>query len=102
MHGIRSIVRSGAKIRNSVVMGGDRYESFEEQNINIEKGIPSIGIGEGSLVQNAILDHNVRIGRNVRIVNQNGMEDHDGSDFTIRDGITVIHKDAVIPDDTVI
>ncbi len=83
-------------------MGGDRYESLEEQNINIEKGIPPIGIGEDSLVQNAILDHNVRIGRNVRIVNQNGMEDHDGADFTIRNGITVIHKNAALPDDTVI
>jgi glucose-1-phosphate adenylyltransferase len=100
--GIRSIVRSGAKILNSVVMGGDHYESLEEQRSNSEKGIPPIGIGEGSLVQNAILDHNVRIGRNVRIVNQNGMEDHDGPDFTIRNGITVIHKNAALPDDTVI
>jgi glucose-1-phosphate adenylyltransferase len=100
--GIRSIVRSGAKILNSVVMGGDRYESFDERNTNIEKGLPPIGIGEGSLVQNVILDHNVRIGRNVRIVNQHGMEDYEGPDFTIRDGITVIHKNAVLPDDTVI
>ena len=100
--GIRSIVRSGAKILNSVVMGGDRYESIDEQHINIEKGIPPIGIGEDSFVQNAILDHNVRIGRNVRIVNQNGKENYDGPDFTIRDGITVIHKDAVIPDGNVI
>jgi len=100
--GIRSIVRSGAKIHNSVVMGGDCYESLHEQNINIEKGLPSIGIGEGSLVQNAILDHNVRIGRNVRIVNQQGRENYDGPDFTIRDGIIVIHKNATLPDDTVI
>jgi glucose-1-phosphate adenylyltransferase len=100
--GIRSIIRSGAKILNSVVMGGDRYESFEEQNINIEKGLPPIGIGKGSLVQNAILDHNVRMGRNVRIVNQHGKENYDGPDFTIRDGIAVIHKDATLPDDTVI
>jgi glucose-1-phosphate adenylyltransferase len=100
--GIRSIVRSGAKIFNSVVMGGDCYESLEEQNINIEKGIPPVGIGEGSLVQNAILDHNVRIGQNVRIVNQQGRENYDGSDYTIRNGITVIHKNAALPDDTVI
>jgi glucose-1-phosphate adenylyltransferase len=100
--GIRSIVRSGAKILNSVVMGGDYYESLEEQSINSEKGLPSIGIGEGSLVQNAILDHNVRIGRNVRIVNQQGRENYDGPDFTIRDGIIVIHKNAILPDDTVI
>jgi glucose-1-phosphate adenylyltransferase len=100
--GIRSIIRSGSKILNSVVMGGDRYESIDEKKINIEKGLPPIGIGEGSLVQNAILDHNVRIGRNVRIVNQHGMENYDSIDFTIREGITVIHKDAVIPDDTVI
>ena len=100
--GIRSIVRSGTKVLNSVVMGGDYYESIEEQRINSEKGLPPIGIGEGSLVQNAILDHNVRIGRNVRIVNQYGRENYDSPDFTIRDGITVIHKDATLLDDTVI
>ena len=82
--------------------GGDYYESLEEQSINIEKGLPPIGIGEGSFVQNAIVDQNARIGRNVRIVNQHGMEDYDDSDFTIRNGITVIHKNAALPDDTVI
>jgi glucose-1-phosphate adenylyltransferase len=100
--GIRSIVRSGAKILDSVVMGGDYYESIEEQRSNSEKGIPPIGIGEGSLVQNAILDHNVRMGRNVRIVNQHGRENYDGEDFTIRNGIIVVHKNAALPDDTVI
>jgi len=100
--GIRSIVRSGTKVLNSIVMGGDYYESLEEQRINSEKGLPPIGIGEGSFVQNAIVDQSARIGLNVRIVNQHGMENYDGSDFTIRNGITVIHKNAVIPDDTVI
>jgi glucose-1-phosphate adenylyltransferase len=83
-------------------MGGDYYESIEEQRSSIEKGMPPIGIGEGSLVQNAILDQNVRIGRNVRIVNQQGRENYDSSGFTIRNGIIVIHKNAALPDDTVI
>jgi glucose-1-phosphate adenylyltransferase len=100
--GIRSIVRSGAKVLSSVVMGGDYYESLEEQRINIEKGLPPIGIGEGSFVQSAIVDQSARIGRNVRIANQYGMENYDGPDFTIRDGITVIHKNAALPDGTVI
>jgi glucose-1-phosphate adenylyltransferase len=100
--GIRSIVCSGAKVLSSVVMGGDYYESLEEQRINIEKGLPPIGIGEGSFVQSAIVDQSARIGRNVRIVNQYGMENYDGPDFTIRDGITVIHKNAALPDGTVI
>jgi glucose-1-phosphate adenylyltransferase len=100
--GIRSIIRSDSKIINSVVMGGDYYESSEEQRINSEKGLPPMGIGEGSLVQNAIVDQNARIGRNVRIVNKRGRENYDGPDFTIRSGITVIHKNAVILDDAVI
>jgi glucose-1-phosphate adenylyltransferase len=83
-------------------MGGDYYESFEEQSTNSEKGLPPIGIGEGSFVQNAIVDQNVRIGRNVRIVNQHGRENYDGPNFTIRDRITVIHKNAALPDYTVI
>jgi len=65
-------------------------------------GSPPVGIGEGSLIQNAIVDLNARIGRNVRILNKAGVEHADAEDWAIRDGIVVVPKNAVIPDDTVI
>lgn len=100
--GVRSVVRPGAEIRNSVIMGADYYESTEERLANAKKGIPPIGIGGGSAIRNAIVDKNARIGCNVEIVNQYERRDYDGTDFSIREGIVIIHKNAVIPDNTVI
>jgi hypothetical protein len=41
----------------------------------------------------------VRIGRGARIVNDHGCETSDDSDrFTVRDGIAVVPKDAIVPD----
>jgi glucose-1-phosphate adenylyltransferase len=100
--GIRSIIRSGAEIFNSVVMGADYYETIEDQQAKMEKGLPPIGIGEGSIIQNAIIDQNARIGRNVRIANSKGNEVYDDPNFSIRDGIVVVHRNSAIPDNTVI
>ena len=100
--GLRSIVRSGAMILNSIVMGADYYEALEDQRAKAEKGLPPIGIGEDSIIQNAIIDQNVSIGRNARVINQAGVREYDGSEFSIRDGIIVVHKNAALPDNTVI
>ena len=100
--GVRSIVRSGAKILNSVIMGADHYETTDDQCINDENGLSSIGIGRGSIIRNAIVDINARIGCNVRIINQQGAKDYDGPNFSIRDGIVVVHRNAVLSDNTVI
>jgi len=94
--GIRSIIRPGAKVLNSIIMGADYYDSSHEN------GLPKTGIGEGSIIQNAIIDQNVRIGRNVMIINRREEKNYDGPDFTIRDGIVVIHKNAALTDGTVI
>ena len=46
------------------------------------------------------MDKNVRIGTRARIVNDHGWEKLADSDhFTVRDGIAVVPKDAVIPND---
>ena len=83
-------------------MGADYYESSEEQRVNAKKGLPKIGIGEGSIIQNAIIDQNVRIGRNVSIVNKQGIEHYDHDNYSIRGGLVIIHKNAAIPNNTVI
>jgi glucose-1-phosphate adenylyltransferase len=59
-----------------------------------------VGIGEGTEIENAIIDKNARIGRGVRIVNVGGRTEADGDGWSIRDGIVVVPKNATIPDGT--
>jgi glucose-1-phosphate adenylyltransferase len=100
--GLRSIVRSGADIHDSVIMGADLYETIRDECTVNYKGLPSLGIGRDSTIRNAIVDKNARIGCNVRIINQRGLEHYDDENYSIREGIVVVHKNAVITDNTII
>ena len=50
------------------------------------------------VIENAILDKDCRIGRDVRIVNRRGVREEEGVNYVIRDGIVVIPKGIVVPD----
>jgi glucose-1-phosphate adenylyltransferase len=100
--GIRSRIGRGTQIRDSLVLGADLYETVEEMERAQGKGLPPLGIGADSVLEHAIVDKNVRIGRGVQIRNHSGEADRDGDGFHLRDGIVVITKNAVIPDGTVI
>jgi glucose-1-phosphate adenylyltransferase len=91
--GVRSIIRSGATIRNSVIMGGDYFEGTEPQL----PGVPPIGVGNNCVIDRAIVDKNARIGDGVVITPEGKAPDLDAEYYFIRDGIVVIPKDAVIP-----
>jgi glucose-1-phosphate adenylyltransferase len=93
--GLRATMRK-ATIRQSLIMGAE--EGLPEG----PAGSPPVGIGEGTLIQGAIIDLNARIGRNVRILNRENQREADGPNWVIRDGIVVVPKDAVIPDGTTI
>jgi glucose-1-phosphate adenylyltransferase len=100
--GIRTRIEAGARVRRSLLLGADFYETPNEMAEGRREGQPPIGIGENSLVERAIIDKNARIGRNVRIVNEAGRKEHDGDGYYIREGIVIVPKGAVIPDGTVI
>ncbi|HEV8337591.1 MAG TPA: sugar phosphate nucleotidyltransferase [Candidatus Polarisedimenticolia bacterium] len=93
--GIRSVIRK-ATIRQSLIMGSDAYPPEAPPNA------PPVGIGEGSVIEKAIVDKNARIGREVRILNQRNILEAEGSGYVIREGILVVPKNAVIPDGTTI
>lgn len=97
--GIRSVVQNKAKIENVVMMGADRYETAADLVENRELGRPDFGVGEGSIIKNAILDKNVRIGKNV-VLDPTGLPDNfgEGVDIAIRDGVLVVCKGVVVPD----
>ena len=93
--GVRSIIESGATIRNSVIMGADFYEELAERT---NRNVPPIGIGRNSVVDRAIIDKNARIGENVVITPDGKAPNVDSENYYIRDGVVVIPKNAVLPD----
>jgi glucose-1-phosphate adenylyltransferase len=98
--GIRSIIKSGATIRNSVLMGADYYED-EAAELSEDSGLlPPIGIGRNSVIDRAIIDKNARIGESVVITPDGKAPNVDNTNYYIRDGVVVIPKNATIPDGT--
>jgi glucose-1-phosphate adenylyltransferase len=93
--GVRSVINSGATVRDSILMGADGYDCTRAV---YPDGMPPLGIGRNSVVERAIVDKNARIGEGVVITPEGKPENLDGENFYVRDGIVVIPKDAVIPD----
>lgn len=100
--GLRSIVNPGAHLHRVVMMGADDYETMVQLEENRRLGLPDIGVGQGSVIENAILDKNVRVGRNVVIRNHEGAENEETDTYVVKEGIVVVPKGAVLPDNTVI
>lgn len=100
--GIRSRVGKGAVIRNTYMMGSDFYQTLEDIEKAKASGTPAMGVGEGCHIENAILDKNCCIGDNVRIMGGHHLEDGDHPAYSVRDGIVVVKKQAVLPPGTVI
>jgi glucose-1-phosphate adenylyltransferase len=100
--GVRSRISRNVTLRDTIVLGADRFETDAERAANRAANRPDLLIGEGTVIERAILDKEVRIGRNVRIVNKMRVDDYEGENYVIRDGIVTIQRGAMIPDDTVI
>lgn len=94
--GIRSIVRSGARIRRSVLLGADYYE--QEADGRAPDGSVALGIGRDVELDRVIVDKNARIGAGARLVNEKGIEHADGDGYFIRGGIVIVPKGATIPE----
>jgi glucose-1-phosphate adenylyltransferase len=100
--GIRSRIGHGTTVVNTYIMGNDYYETIEEMDVNTKKGLPMIGIGERCYIKDAIIDKNCRIGNDVRINGGKHLENTDHSLYSVKDGIVVVKKMAVLPDGFVI
>ncbi|MCO6496753.1 MAG: glucose-1-phosphate adenylyltransferase [Chitinophagaceae bacterium] len=96
--GIRTRIGSGTKISKCYVMGCDYYETLEDMKYAAERGIPQLGIGNNCLIENAILDKDCRIGDNVKIRGGDHLPDSDHELYTVKDGIVVVKKAAILPD----
>ncbi|MCL1668704.1 glucose-1-phosphate adenylyltransferase [Elizabethkingia ursingii] len=95
--GNRARIGRGSVIKNTYMMGADFY-----QNDEINDLVPLFGVGENCYIENAIIDKNCMIGNNVRIIGGKHMPDADYDSYSVRDGIIVIKKEAIIPNGTII
>ena len=100
--GIRSRIGHGTTVVSSYLMGNDYYETLEDIAIANKSGVPLLGIGVRCYIKNAIIDKNCRIGDDVRINGGDHLENTDHSLYTVKDGIVVMKKGAVIPNGFVI
>jgi glucose-1-phosphate adenylyltransferase len=100
--GLRVTIGRDVALRDTVVCGATRFETPAERAANRTRGIPDLGVGDGSHLEHAILDRDCRIGRDVQIVNRRQVRDEDGANYVIRDGIVIIPTGAVVADGSVI
>jgi glucose-1-phosphate adenylyltransferase len=102
--GIRSRIETGCVIEHALVMGADYYESPTQRLEHVEQGTIPLGVGAHTTIQRAIVDKNARIGRHVRIVNHDHVQEanREALGFVIQNGIVVVIKNATISDGMVI
>ncbi len=102
--GLRSRIDDGTSIENSIIMGSDFFESIEQIQSGFVMNLPHVGIGKNAVINKSIIDKNVRIGNDVRLINEKGIENFDDSNgiYFIRDGIVIVPKDSQIPDGFVV
>lgn len=102
--GLRSRIGEGTQIDAAYMMGADYYQTLEDLVADAQAQHPRIGIGERTVVRRAIVDKNARIGADVRLLNEAGVENADGPNgmYYIRDRIIIVPKNGTVPDGTVV
>ena len=90
--GLRSQIRRGTTIIDSVLMGNDYYEWPE----TTQAKIAPMEIGPDCFIDGAIIDKNARIGKGVIIKKFPPGTDVDGDGWVVRDGIVVVPKSAIL------
>ncbi len=89
--GLRSMIRSGTRIKDTIIMGADYFDDTGE--------IP-IGIGEDCDIEGAIIDKNVRMGQGVVIRSFPLGTEIQTDLYTVKDGIVVLPKRCKVPSGT--
>lgn len=100
--GIRSMIGPDARLTRTVMMGADFYETATEKARNRSGGIPHVGVGQGCVIEGAIIDKNARIGDGVVIRLLPDRKDSDTDQYAVREGTVVVAKNGIIPSGTVI
>ncbi len=92
--GLRSVIRAGTRIRNSILIGNDPFSP------GIGEGMHPPEVGRNVTIENALIDKNAVIGDGCVIEGKPGAPDRDGELYYLRDGIVVIPDGRVLPPGT--
>ena len=96
--GIRSRIGKNTLIEQSIIMGIDYYQTLKD--LETQPELQLLGIGEDCHLKNVIVDKNVKIGDRCTIIGDDSMPDSETDEYCIRDGIVIVKKGAMIPEDT--
>jgi glucose-1-phosphate adenylyltransferase len=102
--GLRSRIETSTSIESSIIMGSDFYQAIEEMREDIKAGVPPVGIGRDTSIRRAIIDKNARIGTNVKLLNESGLENFDAPDgsYYIRERIIIVPKNGIVVNGTAV
>lgn len=95
--GLRSHIKKGSILRDTVMMGNHFYMPPIHQDERISN---DFSVGEFCVIQKAIIDEHVHIGNRVKLINKKNLEHYDdnGNRVFIRDGIIIVISGANLPD----
>jgi glucose-1-phosphate adenylyltransferase len=99
--GLRSVIRPGTYLENVLMFGANFFDCSAVWDSSDGSKIP-LGIGENSIIKNAIIDKDARIGRNVQLTPYGKPDGYECGGIYIKDGILCISRNAEIPDGTII
>ncbi len=93
--GMRSQIKKGSIIRNSILTGHKFYNPPSHQSPSWPE---TFTVGEGCHIEKTIIDEHSCVGNNVRLVNEKNIEKYDGNGIYIRDGIIIVTSGTHLPD----
>ncbi len=97
--GLRCRIGRNVTIRNSVIMGADFYETPDQLAADQRAGRPPIGIGDGTTIENAIVDKNCHVGADAKVIGDPLQVDRVvGAGWEMLDGLLVVAKNSVLLD----
>ncbi len=92
--GLRSHIKRGTIIRDTVMLGNHFYMP---PLIDGKAKEQDYWIGEDCLIEKAILDEHVQIGNGVKLINKKKHKHYDGDGVFVRDGIIIITSGTKLP-----
>src|SRR5947208_10041319 len=67
--GVRSQIGRNVTLREAILLGANYYAGQDGPPTVEKSGLPPLGVGDDGVLERVIVDKNCRIGRGVRIVN---------------------------------